>query len=79
MILEARSIMSAADVFALAGTSLQVYPASGLIDYLPAGIPKYIIDINPPYIPAHHNFHVIKKNATEGMTELKKILTVEEK
>jgi len=71
MILEAINIMSQADVFALVGTSLQVYPASGLIDYLPPGIPKYIIDKNPPFIAAHHNFYVIKSSATEGLNELK--------
>ena len=74
MILKARSIMSSADIFVLVGTSLQVYPASGLIDYLPAQTPKYIIDKDPPYIPAHHNFRVITKSATEGMQELKNIL-----
>ena len=74
MILKARSIMSSADIFVLVGTSLQVYPASGLIDYLPAQAPKYIIDKNPPYIPVHHNFRVITKSATEGMLELKNIL-----
>jgi NAD-dependent deacetylase len=78
MILTAKNIMADADIFILAGTSLQVYPAAGLIDYLPLGIPKYIIDKNPPYIPAHHNFHVIKKSATEGVTELKNKLIGEE-
>lgn len=75
MIIEAKMIMSQADIFILAGTSLQVYPASGLIDYLPADIPKYIIDKKPPYVPPHHNFHVIAKSATEGMTELFQMLT----
>ncbi|MEO8110188.1 MAG: Sir2 family NAD-dependent protein deacetylase [Ginsengibacter sp.] len=74
MIIEAKKIMSTAELFILAGTSLQVYPASGLIDYLPADIPKYIIDKKPPYIPPHHNFHVLTKSATEGMKELCKIL-----
>lgn len=74
MILQAKYVMSKADVFVLVGTSLQVYPASGLIDYLPPGVPKYIIDKNPPYISAHHNFHVIKKSATEGMIELGRLL-----
>ncbi len=74
MILEAKMIMSRADVFILAGTSLQVYPASGLIDYLPDDIPKYIIDKKPPYVPPHHNFHVIAKSATEGMSDLFQIL-----
>lgn len=74
MIEKASIIMSAADIFILAGTSLQVYPAAGLIEYLPADVPKYIIDTHPPYIPPHHNFHVIKKAATEGMKELVKKL-----
>jgi NAD-dependent deacetylase len=73
-IIQARSIMSRADVFVLAGTSLQVYPAAGLIDYIPGDVPKYIIDRQPPYIPAHHNFHVIEKTATDGIKELIKIL-----
>jgi len=73
-IIQARSIMSGADVFVLAGTSLQVYPAAGLIDYVPADVPKYIIDRQPPYIPAHHNFHVIEKTATDGIKELIKLL-----
>lgn len=71
---EATIIMAKADVFILAGTSLQVYPAAGLIDYLPSQIPKYIIDKNPPYIPPHHGFHVIRNTATAGMDELMKIL-----
>ena len=74
MIEESAKVMASADVFILAGTSLQVYPAAGLIDFLPPSIPKYIIDNNPPYIPPHHNFMVIKKPATEGMEEVKNIL-----
>ena len=74
MIINASRVMSGADLFILAGTSLQVYPAAGLIDYLPGFIPKFIIDKNPPYIPPHHNFHVIKNTATEGMKELKEII-----
>ncbi len=77
MIEEAAKVMATADVFILAGTSLQVYPAAGLIDFLPSGIPKYIIDKNPPYIPPHHNFKVIQKPATEGVEEVKNILTHE--
>ncbi len=77
MIIEASKIMCRADIFILAGTSLQVYPAAGLIDYLPGNVPKYIIDKEPPYIPPHHNFHVIKKSATEGVGELVKIIITE--
>ena len=74
MIEQAANIMSSADIFILAGTSLQVYPAAGLIDFLPPGIPKYIIDKNPPYIPPHHNFIVIEKPATEGIEEIRQRL-----
>jgi NAD-dependent deacetylase len=71
MIEEAAKLMTTADVFILAGTSLQVYPAAGLIDFLPLGIPKFIIDKNPPFVPSHHNFNVIRANATEGINEIK--------
>lgn len=73
-IIRAAEIMATANLFLLAGTSLQVYPAAGLIDFLPDGIPKYIIDKNPPVLPAHHNFHVLKNTATVGVEELMKIL-----
>ncbi len=36
--------MHQADIFVLVGTSLQVYPAAGLVDYVPQHVPKYIID-----------------------------------
>ncbi len=74
MIEAAAKAMTTADLFILAGTSLQVYPAAGLIDLLPTGIPKYIIDTNPPYIPPHHNFKVIQKPASQGVVEVKNIL-----
>ena len=78
MIAKATEVISGADIFILAGTSLQVYPAAGLIDFLSPGVPKYIIDKQPPYIPPHHNFHVIEKTATEGVGELVKMLIGEE-
>lgn len=77
MIEKAVGMLSLADIFILAGTSLQVYPAAGLIDYLPRGIPKYIIDNNPPYVPPHHNFTIIKDTATKGMEEVRKKLLQE--
>ncbi|MEO6869808.1 MAG: NAD-dependent deacylase [Ginsengibacter sp.] len=77
MIMLAADIMKDADIFILVGTSLQVYPASGLIDFLPAGIPKYIIDKNPPIIAHNHSFHVIEKPATEGMKMVKEILAAQ--
>jgi NAD-dependent deacetylase len=75
MIIDAKHVMSQADIFILAGTSLQVYPAAGLIDYLPPGVPRYIIDKDPPYVPPHHNFHVIQRAATGGVVWLVEKLT----
>ena len=79
MIAQAALILSSTEIFILVGTSLQVSPAAGLIDYLPTEIPKYIIDNNPPYIPPHHNFTIIKKPATDGMEEVMKILIGDKK
>ncbi|AWV97621.1 Sir2 family NAD-dependent protein deacetylase [Arcticibacterium luteifluviistationis] len=44
MIEPAMEVCEQADVFLVVGTSLQVYPAAGLIRYVPKGSPKYIID-----------------------------------
>lgn len=74
MIEQAARVMTSADIFILAGTSLQVYPAAGLIDYLPPGIPKFIIDNNPPYVPEHLNFRIVQKPATAGVREVKELL-----
>ncbi|MEO6837506.1 MAG: NAD-dependent deacylase, partial [Ginsengibacter sp.] len=77
MIERGAKVMSTADIFILVGTSLQVYPAAGLIEYLPAGIPKYIIDKNPPYVQSHHNFIIIKRPATDGVEEVIRLLDIE--
>ncbi len=74
LIEDAGAIMTTADFFILIGTSLQVYPAAGLIHYLPEGIPKYIIDKKIPPMGNFPNLHLIEKPATEGMLELMKIL-----
>jgi NAD-dependent protein deacetylases, SIR2 family len=74
MITEAMKIMMKADIFVLVGSSLQVYPAAGLIDFVPSHVPKYIIDKKNPFASAPANFFFIEKPATEGVEELKSIL-----
>jgi NAD-dependent deacetylase len=74
MILKAKKIMPMADIFVLIGTSLQVYPAAGLVNYVPFNVPKYIIDKQIPFIASQPNLFFIEKPATEGMAELKKII-----
>lgn len=74
MIEKAIEIIETADIFVIAGTSLQVYPAAGLADYLGSDVPRYLIDPNPPTNYNSENIHVIKKNATEGVKELISLL-----
>ncbi len=74
MIEEAIPIVHGADIFAVVGTSLVVYPAAGLVNYAPWEIPKFIIDKRIPYTSSVYNVTAIEKPATEGITELIKIL-----
>lgn len=68
--------VSDADIFVVIGTSLNVYPAAGLLHYVRPGIPIYYIDPNPANITLMSpEVHVIKATATEGMRKLKNILT----
>ncbi|MGN6211716.1 SIR2 family NAD-dependent protein deacylase [Parafilimonas sp.] len=73
MIERAAEVASTADIFAVIGTSLVVYPAAGLINYAPRAIPKFIVDKNIPYASLY-NLTVIEKPATEGITELMRLL-----
>lgn len=73
-IADAARIMQTADIFILAGTSLAVYPAAGLMDYLPPAIPKYIVDKNIPMVQQYRNIIPIEKPATEGMALVKEQL-----
>lgn len=62
-----------ADIFVIIGTSMAVYPAAGLIDFVPHNTPKYLID--PKEVKVQHNtVHVIPKTASEGVKELTQIL-----
>lgn len=63
-----------ADLFAVVGTSLVVYPAAGLVNYAPIGCPKYIIDKKIPYTSSLYNLTIIEKPATEGLQELISLL-----
>ena len=64
-----------ADIFVVIGTSLNVYPAAGLLHYVRPGIPIYYIDPNPANVTiTNPEVHIIKATATEGMRKLKEIL-----
>ena len=74
MIEVAAKIVRKADIFVVIGTSLQVYPAAGLVDYAPYETPKYIIDKKIPYTASLFNLTVIEKPAGEGVADLIKML-----
>ncbi len=70
MIEEAAEIVSAADIFVVIGTSMVVYPAAGLINYVNSNNPKYYIDPNAFQVPGINNLNVIRKKASLGVPEL---------
>ncbi len=74
MIEAAIPIMYDADIFVLIGTSLAVYPAAGLVDYVRERVPKYVIDKVIPEVKRYKNVIPIVMPATEGVIELKKLL-----
>ena len=63
-----------ADVFLIIGTSLNVYPAAGLLNYVPSHVPVYLIDPKQVPIASGRSVHVIQKGASAGMEELKTLL-----
>lgn len=69
-----------ADICIIVGTSLQVYPAAGLIQYLSAACPIYYIDPHPhlsPELRKRGNIHLIPLPAQEGMKAVWNKLVVE--
>jgi NAD-dependent deacetylase len=58
-----------ADILLVVGTSLAVYPAAGLVNYVGADIPVYVIDPGSPAITARQNVHFIREKATTGMQQ----------
>ena len=76
MIERAMLISVKADIFVVVGTSLQVYPAAGLVQYAPADADKYIIDKKIPYVSKSSKITVIEQPATEGVKILKQLLRI---
>ena len=67
-------IVKKADYFLVIGTSMNVYPAAGLIDYVPLNGEIYVID---PLLPTQFekNSNCFQMTATEGMQKLRDVLT----
>lgn len=75
---KAVDLVREADIFVVIGTSLNVYPAAGLLYYVRPGTPVYYIDPHPAPIPEGAGaVTVIPKTATEGVAELAELLRSE--
>ena len=74
MISTAAEKAAEADIFIIIGTSLNVYPAAGLLHYVRPDVPVYLIDPKPVKTSGSHNVQHIMKGASEGMRELTGIL-----
>jgi len=67
---EAVRLTSGADIFVVIGSSLNVYPAAGLIDYAPDKASLWLIDPNEVTVPARRKVEVIRAKASEGVALL---------
>lgn len=70
---EAEAIVRKAEVFVIIGTSMNVYPAAGLLRDVKMNVPVYLID--PKDVSTNrYDIHHIRKGASEGVEELKKLI-----
>jgi NAD-dependent deacetylase len=74
MIENAIAEVQEADIFVVIGTSLVVYPAAGLVNFIQPGTPVFIVDKKIPYVSSNGNLVTIEKQATEGIKELISLL-----
>lgn len=74
MIEPAALLSQDADIFIVIGTSLNVYPAAGLIAYVAANKHKYLIDPNAKSLPNVKNLEIIEEKAGIGTPALVKRL-----
>ena len=58
------------DVFIIIGTSLNVYPAAGLLNYVSVGVPIYLVDPNDVEVRGVRGVTAIKKGASDGIQEI---------
>lgn len=68
---EAAEIASKADIFAVVGSSLVVYPAAGLFGYAPNHAPIFVIDPNEVNAPYQRKVNFIQEKASVGVSILK--------
>jgi len=73
---EAAALVATADALLVVGTSLQVYPAAGLLHYAPAGCPVYVIDPHQPAVSGRRGVRYVAEPASIGVPQVLKELAV---
>jgi len=73
MIEKAMDVCETADILLIIGTSMQVYPAASLMQYVPENTPTYFIDPKPSVVN-QKDITLIQETATVGMRVFKKLL-----
>jgi len=63
-----------ADIFLVVGTSMVVYPAAGLIDYVPYEAPKFVVDPKLPEMSHIPYLTTVQDKASTGMEKVRKAL-----
>lgn len=63
-------IVSQCDILIVIGTSLDVYPAAGLVDYAPINARKFLVDPKAKKLAHLSNLEIIEKKAGDGVPEL---------
>ena len=77
MLDKAVEIVAQTDILVVIGTSMQVYPAASLVNYIMHNTPIYFIDPKPAINASDYtNLTILKATATEGMKQLIKILAI---
>jgi NAD-dependent deacetylase len=71
---DAASRAQQADLFAVVGTSLMVYPAAGLVNFVGPSVPLFLVDPSTVNPPKSENVHFIREKASTGVPRMKEIL-----
>jgi NAD-dependent deacetylase len=77
LMIEAAQLASEADIFVVIGSSLNVYPAAGLIGYASPNASMWLIDPADVIAPVNRHIEIIKEKAGKGVSILKRRLLEE--
>ena len=77
-IYDAQKIVKTADILVVVGTSLNVYPAAGLVDFAPKNTKIYVVDPTKPTLISGNKTIFITEPASVGLEKLKELLQVGE-